>query len=267
LEKFWEIKELLPEFEAVTVFDVGANIGMSTAELGAVYPEATVYAFEPIASTFALLQARFGDSPRVKPFQLAMGDVPGSATMSVGPKSLTSKIIETGEGETVTVVRGDDFCEEHGIQQINYLKIDAEGYDLKVCSGFRTMLKENRIDFVQVEAGLNPTNRVHVPLEAFKEYLEPLGYALFRIYDQAGRPFARRCNPLFMSVGMGYANPNPMRGLVGELKRMAKRFDRVEKANNRAGDEMGEIRRSVADLQARLEELLRKSSAQDENET
>jgi FkbM family methyltransferase len=255
MDKFWEIKELLPEFEAVTVFDVGANVGQSTEELGAVYPDASIYAFEPVPATFAELRAKFGDRPRVKCFQLALGDAAAKASMIVGDRSVTAKIGAAGQsdGQPVEVIRGDKFCETHGIEHINYLKIDTEGYDLKVCAGFSKMLEENRVDLLQVEAGLSPSNKLHVPLEAFKDYLEPLGYALFRIYDQAGRPLARRCNPVFISVELAYANPNPMRDVQGELRRLAKRVDRCEKANNQTADALGIVKRSVTELHTTLE--------------
>ena len=56
--------------------------------------------------------------------------------------------------ETVDIVTLDEFCQTKRIDQINYLKIDTEGGDLEVLKGAANMLTEQRIDFVEVEAGI-----------------------------------------------------------------------------------------------------------------
>ena len=101
---------------------------------------------------------------------------------------------------------GDAFCDEHRVERIAFLKIDAEGHDLEVLRGFRKMLEGMRIDLVEAEVGMNPENTRHVPFEVVKAYLERLGYRLFLIYDQArdvpfsGRVILRRSNVVFASA-------------------------------------------------------------------
>jgi hypothetical protein len=107
-----------------------------------------------------------------------------------------------GPKEEIELTTGDQFCEQHGISNINFLKIDTEGFDLKVCAGFVRMLAKQDIDLLQVEAGMHAGNQLHVPFEAFKAYLEPLGYSVFRIYNQSlerNRPQLRRSNIVFVS--------------------------------------------------------------------
>ena len=71
-------------------------------------------------------------------------------------------------------------------------------HDLDVLIGFQTMLTERRIDFVETEVAMNRVNTQHVPLEAVKDFLEPLGYHLFHFYELGmetpltGRPVLRR---------------------------------------------------------------------------
>jgi hypothetical protein len=84
------------------------------------------------------------------------------------------------------------------------MKIDTEGYDLHVLRGARGMLADQKIDLVQVEAGISPENVRHVRLEAMKSYLEERDYFLFGFYDQVpewptGRPHLRRANAVFIS--------------------------------------------------------------------
>lgn len=67
-----------------------------------------------------------------------------------------------------------------------------------------TVLAEPRIDLVEVEAGMNPRNTHHVPLEMLKAHLEQRGYFLFGIYEQrreifTGEPHLQRTNSVFVS--------------------------------------------------------------------
>ena len=106
--------------------------------------------------------------------------------------------------ELVEIESLDNFCSGHEIDQISFLKIDTEGYDLEVLKGASRMLGEQRIDLVEVEAGMNCLNKTHVPFEDLKAYLEKMEYYLFAIYEQVGEwpkkePQLRRANAVFIS--------------------------------------------------------------------
>lgn len=203
-----EMRRRLPLVSYRTIFDVGANVGTTSQKYSVEFPSARIFAFEPVRSTFRQLQETAAALSNVTCFNLAMGDTATTAVMSAIPNSPSNKIVdadrkaEKGGVETVEVLTGDQFCAAHGVESIDFIKIDAEGFDLKVCIGFAGMLKAQTIDLLQVEAGMNSRNERHVPLEAFKSYLEPLGYFIFKIYDQAFErraPQARRCNAVFIS--------------------------------------------------------------------
>lgn len=50
----------------VVITDFGANVGDFSFELGQAFPEAEVYAYEPVPSTFQKLTTRVADLPNVK---------------------------------------------------------------------------------------------------------------------------------------------------------------------------------------------------------
>lgn len=220
MNQFEEMKTLLPELAFQMIFDIGANIGQSSEAYRRAFPGAIIYAFEPVQSTFAKMVARFADDRNVHCFQLAFGSEQAVATIEVGETSVKNKIVSTKapnrRTEDVRVETGDNFCATQRIERINFLKIDTEGYDLNVCKGFRAMLAATKVDVVQVEAGLHPQNSLHVPFQAFKAYLEPLGYSILRIYDQAGTPAARRCNIVFVSEAEVLRNPRGKRTRAGK---------------------------------------------------
>ena len=106
--------------------------------------------------------------------------------------------------EHTDVTTLDKFCEKEQVPNIHYLKIDTEGGDFEVLVGAEGMLKEEKIDFVEVEAGMSPNNTYHVPMENFKRYLEEHGYYLFGLYEQVEerrtrKPNLRRANLVFIS--------------------------------------------------------------------
>ena len=116
--------------------------------------------------------------------------------------------------ESVDVVTLDEFCQTKGIDQINYLKIDTEGGDLEVLKGALNMLTGQKVDLLELEAGMNPGNKKHVRFETLKEFLESHGYFLFGIYEQVDEwptkePQLRRTNPVFISSRLIELNRKP----------------------------------------------------------
>jgi FkbM family methyltransferase len=195
-----DIKRLLPKLTVTHVFDVGANIGQSALMFSAAFPRARIEAFEPVASTFEQLKR---NAPRdTRCHKLALSAKPGTLRMASDELSELSRVSETGEEVPVETL--DRFCEAGAIERISLLKIDTEGHDVDVLVGAQGMLELQRIDLVQVEAGMNPENQLHVYFEKFFSLLLPIGYRLFGIYEQCfewptNTPTLRRCNLVFGS--------------------------------------------------------------------
>jgi len=141
------------------VFDVGANVGewASTASSFLVQ-DAVIYAFEPVKETFQALSRAANEI--IRPINFALGKENGEAIvytskMYAGTNSLVFNdyVGHSDKTEKILVRSGDSFCEENNIDKINFLKIDTEGYELSVLSGFQRMMREGRIDFIQFEYG------------------------------------------------------------------------------------------------------------------
>ncbi|WP_413441554.1 FkbM family methyltransferase [Synechococcus sp. MIT S1220] len=49
--------------------------------------------------------------------------------------------------------RGDDYCQSNHISKIDYLKLDTEGTEFESLESFGTILKEDKISFIQFEYG------------------------------------------------------------------------------------------------------------------
>ncbi len=206
--EFADIRARLPHFEPSVIFDVGANVGQSALAYSAAFPAAQIHAFEPVPTTFRQLSAAVRDRANVHVHQLALSRAEGAATMLTQADSTLSRVTRAGAAETGVMVEvrtrpGHAVAAELGVGLISYLKIDTEGHDLEVLRGFEPVLDD--VDFVQVEASMNPYNKTHVPFRDMEDYLRAQGFLLFGFYDQTmewqdgGRPVLRRTNPLFVN--------------------------------------------------------------------
>ncbi len=214
IDLFQDISNQLPKLHVNTVFDVGANVGQSAKAYMSGFPNSHIYCFEPVKDTFNQLKDNLKNNDHIHFFQLAFGAFKEKGEMVLQGSSdvffllsLSSKeVLVNGDKniEEVRIETLDEFCCARGINHISYLKIDTEGGDLDVLKGAGNMLRENAIDIVEVEAGMNVNNKRHVPFEYLKKYLEPKGYFLFGIYEQVKEwptkePHLRRINPVFIS--------------------------------------------------------------------
>jgi FkbM family methyltransferase len=210
---FDDLEHCFPGYSPRVLLDVGANIGQSAIALARRFPSADIYSLEPFPAVFAELQSKVDAYPRIYCHNLACGASSGFAffrrdtdptmgRLEVRPEHDVAA--QPADGTLVKVTTVDAFCSANGLERIGLLKIDTEGGDLDVLRGAECMLSAARIDFVEVEAGMNRDNRYHVPMFELLGFLEDKGYRLFGIYEQipewpSGRPFLRRANIVFLS--------------------------------------------------------------------
>lgn len=211
-----DIKRLLPAARFSVILDVGANIGQSAIPLAEAHPAATVHCFEPSKSNYERLAKAAARFERIKPHNVGAGDVEATKHLAIAERSTRHHILDTESHatptETVQVITIDGFCEENSIGHVDYLKIDTEGYDLNVLLGARNLLLDNRIDFVQVEAGFGPKNTTHAPYSIIAQQLEQLGYFPFGFYEQKhewreGKLNLRRSDVVFVSGELANRSP------------------------------------------------------------
>ena len=177
------------------VFDVGANIGCTTllfSELAR-----TVYAFEPSATTFALLQQNVARAERrnVVALNFALGAEAGETTLTFAPSNRAGGFVsdrtQASAGHTkekISVRRLDDVMASASVGHVDFIKIDVEGFEPHVLHGARQTLERHRPTVV---LELN-----HWCLNAFQRITVP------DFFDQLRATF-----PVLLAVnGPGYLN-------------------------------------------------------------
>jgi FkbM family methyltransferase len=214
-ELFKDIAERLPAYAPSVIFDVGANVGATVLTLARRFPEARIFAFEPVASTFARLRRATEPLANVTPVQTAFGSRPTRGTMTAVPEGVGNRLVQEPATtrqplEEIEVSTAELFCRANGLSHISLLKIDTEGHDLEVIRGLGSLLES--VDFIQAEVSMNPYNRAHASFTDIFNHMIANGFLLFKIYNQmmefqlGGRPALRRADPVFIN-----------RKLVGKL--------------------------------------------------
>lgn len=139
--------------------DVGANSGDWLTLLAKTCGDQTyaAIAFEPSASAFSRLSAAFDPEPRVTLRNTALGDTIGElsffeeADAGKGSTFVPGFLKTSGSVHIVRVTTLVTALEEQSWDHVDLLKIDAEGYDLRVLVGAQQMLESKRIEVIQFE--------------------------------------------------------------------------------------------------------------------
>lgn len=146
---------------------VGASDGRHSYVMTQVAPKARIFAFEPSAFAYEVLKvttAWHGIRDRVTPIHAAVADKPGELLL-VTPKKTSGRmgrayayVTETApEGparpdlqdqgmdlQPTPVVTLDGFCAEHGVDQVDFIRMDIEGAELKALHGALGILDRDR---------------------------------------------------------------------------------------------------------------------------
>lgn len=171
-------------------FDVGANVGQTVQELKRAWPAARVHAFEPFSQPRAELAVVAGRWPDVTIAAVALGAEPGSVVVRPRAMSVLNSLLPTSApsssapAESLCIDTVDRYCEAHGIEAIDVLKTDTEGYDLEVLRGADDMLARQRVTFVQVEVSCCPGNTRNTAFQpVFDQLTRRHRYRFLGLYD------------------------------------------------------------------------------------
>lgn len=147
----WFIKKTLSLSNPRVCLDIGANVGNYTKIL-LKHTKAKIYAIEPSLSSFKKLKKL--ESERVICAQVAMSDFDGEAFLySKTDADTKASLKESGEKKTekVTVLTIQTFLKEYNIKNVDFIKIDVEGYEKEVLEKLGSL----RPVFIQFEFNIH----------------------------------------------------------------------------------------------------------------
>ncbi|MCE2919962.1 MAG: FkbM family methyltransferase [Acetobacteraceae bacterium] len=134
------------------IFDIGANIGLTTCMFSKVASQTRVFSFEPSPEAFGYLTQTIAENAleNVAAHQFAFGAQSGSISFTVNAFSGAASHLapagkSLGQGNTLVEVQDlNSFIEREKISRLDFIKIDVEGFELDVLEGGVEALKRLR---------------------------------------------------------------------------------------------------------------------------
>jgi FkbM family methyltransferase len=164
-------KNILSVIKPRVCLDVGANIGDYSRALLEM-TNAQVYAFEPLIEPFNKvedLKKEFGD--RIIPINKGVGanneylniyfnkDVSAHASFSKDVQAVP--YLDNSSVESIEVITLDTFFENFNDLNIDFIKIDTEGFEWEVLQGAKNILEKYKPKIIQIEFNWHQLFRSH----------------------------------------------------------------------------------------------------------
>ena len=184
-----DARVLLNDAENLVLFDIGANVGQTTLAMCEAFQSPRIHAFEPSPKTAATLRRAVGGRPGVVVEAIAFGDTVGTLPFhvtevhSVNDSLLRPRWNAGGTVVDVPVTTVDAYCTSRGIERIDLLKIDTQGYDLRVLHGARQLLRDRRVRLFACEANFPDLYDDQAQLSDLLAFADAVGYRLVGFYE------------------------------------------------------------------------------------
>jgi FkbM family methyltransferase len=172
------------------VLDVGANTGQFGISLRQAGYKGRIVSFEPMKAAFAALQRTASGDALWTCYNVALGDADSTAVINISANSYSSSLLPinprsleidpsigyVGE-EKISVRRLDGlFGQIAKPETVPYLKIDTQGYELKVLAGAAGVM--DRFELIQLEASFFPVYKDEALAADVIKILDGLGYRI-----------------------------------------------------------------------------------------
>jgi FkbM family methyltransferase len=145
-----------------TILDIGANTGQSTVTFARVFPDAKIYAFEPIPDCYQKLEAKFADNNRVSTINIGVGAEQGELSLELSNFSPSSSFLEMDERHleafpfttlnkkiVLPVDTLDNIFSNLSLEEPILAKIDVQGFEDKVIAGGRETIKKCQLIIIE----------------------------------------------------------------------------------------------------------------------
>ena len=172
------VKKLLPTNS--TCLDIGANIGFWSTYLATSCRAKKVYSFEPEPQNLSLLRYNIElnkNTDRVHIFPVAVGAAKSKLKLHLSADNAGDhQLYATAESRDTVEVDVEPIDSLLPDQDVNFIKIDVQGYEPYVFSGMSSLLERNRQIVVLVEYWPDGISRAGADPQAFLNSLLQMGF-------------------------------------------------------------------------------------------
>ncbi len=176
------------------IIDGGANVGYVTYQFQKRFPSAKIFSFEPNPTVFENLKTSYEKDQNIITLNKGIGDTNGELQFNINKNTGVSSFLEPNSFHKanlarkalpsikVPIVNLSDFLKEQNITQLDILKLDIEGYELKALQGLEEELEKDKVKVILTEFNLIPTYIEQPLIHHMIGFLENFEYSVYNIY-------------------------------------------------------------------------------------
>ena len=129
------------------IFDIGGNIGITSVYLATLFPDAQIYAFEPLKENFEILLKNTSQFKNIEAFNIGLGATNGSFKVylsddieNYGGVSFYSEVEGNMDDpfSECEVKNVDDVIRDLDINTVDLIKIDTEGAEYDILTSLKS---------------------------------------------------------------------------------------------------------------------------------
>jgi len=152
------------------IFDVGANIGVYSISFSQLFPNATIYSFEPVKKTYDVLvrNIELNNTSNIIPLNYGVYNENMVAEMGI-PEDRSSRNFGLYTMKFGGKTKDDVMCsfrniknilEEFSIDKIDLMKMDCEGCEYDILSSGSSLLDITKNIHIELNEGLSDTEMI-----------------------------------------------------------------------------------------------------------
>ncbi|MBT3336606.1 MAG: FkbM family methyltransferase [Anaerolineae bacterium] len=178
--------------------DIGGNVGLYSAlAMHTLNNDGKIITLEPHPESFALLaknvkvnqEARgIEDAPKIELFQMAASSQSGTRSLALNPENKADNRLSDApdEWESIPIEAKsmDALLIEQGIKEVNFVKMDVQGYEHRIISGFMDTLRHSEKTIVMTEFWPQGIESTGGDARGYLQDLSDLGFTLYELKEK-----------------------------------------------------------------------------------
>lgn len=158
------------KIDPAIIFDVGANIGIYSLSFSNLFPNATIYSFEPVKKTYDILvdNIKLNNAKNIVPLNYGIYKEDMEASMGIpedrSVKNIGLYTIKFGGATKKNVVCKfksiNNIIKKFNIDKIDLMKMDMEGCEYDVLSSNSNILDITKYLHIELNDGLSDTSMI-----------------------------------------------------------------------------------------------------------
>lgn len=178
-----------------TIFDIGSFDGRTAKAYAKYFSDATIHSFEPFPESFKRLQTNKLRQNHILN-NCAVSDKNGEATFYVNAYKATNSLLPSSAyGEkinpsqhtesTIVVpqITLDHYCTVNNVNNIDILKLDVQGAEMKVLEGAKNLLSNQKIQVIFSEVEFRQIYENQALYEELATFLNQYQFSFFSFYN------------------------------------------------------------------------------------